>query len=142
MVDPHYQPRKDLARANRAFYQCFEKLDLAAMDALWLNDPADPAKVRCVHPGSEVLVGRERVMAAWIAIFSSTKHIRFDLEDLALELVGDVGWVTNIERIHSQTDEGEVTSEAAATNLFVLRGGVWRMVLHHASPIARRFFRE
>jgi ketosteroid isomerase-like protein len=142
VVDPHYQPRKELARANRGFYQCFEKLDLAAMGALWLDEAGEGAKVRCVHPGSEVLVGRERVMAAWAAIFANTKHIRFDLEDLAIELVGEVGWVTNIERIRSRNDEGEVTSEAAATNLFVLRDGMWRMVLHHASPIARRFFRE
>lgn len=142
MPDPDYQPRKDLARANRAFYHSFEKLDLPAMKALWLDEPPESLAVRCVHPGGEILVGRERVMAAWSAIFSSTKRIRFDIEDLSLDLLGETGWVTNIERIHTETDEGEMTSEAAATNLFVRRDGGWRMVLHHASPIARRFFRE
>lgn len=138
MGDPDYVPRKELARANRAFYQSFERLDLAAMRELWLDDPM----VRCIHPGGEVLVGRERVIASWGAIFANTEKIRFDIEDLAIELVGDMGWVTSVERIKTNTDEGLMTSEAAVTNLFVRRGSDWRMVLHHASPIARRFFRD
>jgi ketosteroid isomerase-like protein len=138
MGDPDYLPRKELARANRAFYQSFERLDLEAMRALWLDDPM----VRCIHPGGEVLVGRERVIASWGAIFANTERIRFDIEDLAIELAGDMGWVTSVERIKTKTDEGPLTSEAAVTNLFVRRDGEWRMVLHHASPIARRFFRD
>jgi len=138
MGDPDYLPRKELARANRAFYQSFERLDLDAMRALWLDDPM----VRCVHPGGEVLVGRERVIASWGAIFANTERIRFDIEDLAIELVGDMGWVTSVERIKTKTDDGPLTSEAAVTNLFVRLDGEWRMVLHHASPIARRFFRD
>ena len=138
MGDPDYVPRKELARANRAFYQCFEKLDLEAMRALWLDEPL----VRCIHPGGEVLVGPERVLASWAAIFANTKSIRFDLADISIEILGDVGWVTSIERIQTETGVGQHASEMAATNVFVRRDGEWRLVLHHASPIARRFFRE
>lgn len=138
MGDPDYVPRKELARVNRAFYQSFEKLDLEAMRGLWLDDPL----VRCIHPGGEVLVGPERVLASWGAIFANTQSIRFDLEDLSIEILGDVGWVTSIERIQTGSGEGQHTSEVAATNVFVRRAGEWRLVLHHASPIARRFFRD
>lgn len=138
MDAPDYLPRKELLRANRAFYQSFEKLDIEGMRALWLPDTC----VRCIHPGGEVLVGIERVLAAWTAIFENTLEIKFEIHDPAIELNGDMGWVTQVERIKTKMEEGPVTSEAAATNLFVRREGQWRMVLHHASPIARRFFRD
>ena len=40
MPDPQYRARKDAARANRGFYQAFEQLDLAAMQAVWLDAPS------------------------------------------------------------------------------------------------------
>lgn len=138
MDDQNYLPRKELLRANRTFYRCFEELDIRGMRALWLDDES----VRCIHPGGEVLVGVERVLTAWQTIFENTLEIQFEIHDPAIELMGDVGWVTQVERIRTRLEEGPVTSEAAATNLFVKRAGQWRLVLHHASPIARRFFRD
>lgn len=133
-----YQPSKDAARANRAFYQAFEKLDLDAMSEVWLED----ANIKCIHPGGEVLSGSERVLAPWRTIFENTQKIRFEIADLSIEIAGELAWATNIERIRSTTSAGLVLSETAATNLFALREGQWKMILHHASPIARRFFRE
>jgi hypothetical protein len=48
----------------------------------------------------------------------------------------------NVERLHIGLESGTVISEAAATNVYVRREEEWRMILHHASPIARRFFEE
>jgi ketosteroid isomerase-like protein len=138
MEAPDYQPSKEAARANRAFYKAFERLDMEAMRAAWLADPC----IKCIHPGGEVLTGPERVLASWEAIFQSTQKIRFEIADLSIEILGDTAWATSVERIRSSTEEGLVQSEAAATNLFVKRGDEWKMVLHHASPIARHFFRE
>jgi ketosteroid isomerase-like protein len=138
MDAPDYVPSKAAARANRAFYKAFEKLDLDAMRAAWLDDPM----IKCIHPGGEVLTGPERVLASWAAIFQNTAKIRFEIADLSIEILGDMAWATSVERIRSSTDEGLVHSEAAATNLFVKRGEEWKLVLHHASPIARHFFRE
>jgi ketosteroid isomerase-like protein len=138
MNAPDYLPSKEAARANRAFYKAFEKLDMDAMRGVWLDDPF----VKCIHPGGEVLIGPERVLASWAAIFRSTRKIRFEIADLSIEIVGDMAWATGIERIRSSTEQGLVQSEAAATNLFVKRDDGWRMVLHHASPIARHFFQE
>ena len=138
MNAPDYLPSKAAARANRAFYRAFEKLDVDAMRGVWLDDPS----VKCIHPGGEVLTGPDRVHASWAAIFQSTRKIRFEIADLAIEIVGEMAWATGIERIRASTEQGDVHSEAAATNLFVKRGEEWRMVLHHASPIARHFFQE
>ena len=130
-----YNSAKEAARANREFYRAFERLDFEAMRAVWLDDDS----IQCVHPASERLVGRERVHASWAAIFRATDAIHFDLEDLSIEIVGDFAWASLIERIRPGK-EGEPLSEAVATNLFVRRDDGWKLILHHASPIARRFF--
>ncbi len=136
--DANYAEQKDVAKANREFYRSFERLDLPAMRALWLDDE----RIKCVHPGGEVLTGPTRVHAAWSMIFENTKWIRFELADLSVEIHGDLAWVTNVERIHAKPDEVKddtLVAEAVATNLFQRTTDGWRMLLHHASPIARRF---
>jgi ketosteroid isomerase-like protein len=136
-----YLRRKDVARANRDFYQALEQLDIERMRALWLDDPT----VKCVHPGGELIVGAERIMESWRLIFENTKNLRFEVMDLQLEVVGDMAWANHVELLHVQRTSGGpeqvvLLSESAATNLFVRRDEGWKMVLHHASPIARRFF--
>ncbi len=130
-----YNSAKEAARANREFYRAFERLDFEAMRALWLDDDS----IQCVHPASERLVGRERVHGSWAAIFKATDAIHFELQDLSIEVVGDFAWASAIERIRPG-NASEPISEAVATNLFVRRDNVWKLILHHASPIARRFF--
>ncbi|MBK8179419.1 MAG: nuclear transport factor 2 family protein [Planctomycetes bacterium] len=142
MADAHTNDPKGAARANREFYRAFERLDLEAMHAVWLDDDS----VQCVHPAGERLVGRERVLGSWAAIFRATESIAFELEDLTIEIVGDLAWVSAVERIRAgpgasaRSVDPRPAGEAVATNLFVRRDGAWKLVLHHASPVARRFF--
>lgn len=156
MPAPDYDAQKDVARANREFYRAFERLDLAAMRAAWLDDE----RIQCIHPGAEALVGPGRVHAAWEAIFQSTTWIRFELADVSVQVFGDIAWVHAIERIHSRADapsgqaaetsdepsvRNTLVAEAVATNLFVkdrASDGGWKLLLHHASPLARRILRE
>ena len=133
-----YQLRKGAARTNRAFYSALERLDLPAMRELWLDDPS----VKCVHPGGELIVGTDRVMESWRLIFENSRTVRFELIDLELEVVGDMALANHIERLHIGLESATVIHEAAATNVYVRREEGWRMILHHASPIARRFFEE
>jgi ketosteroid isomerase-like protein len=135
MDDAPYNSAKEAARANREFYRAFERLDFEAMRAVWLDDDS----IQCVHPASERLVGRERVLGSWAAIFKATDAIHFELADLSIEIFGDFAWASAIERIRAG-NTGDPISEAVATNLFVRRESGWKLVLHHASPIARRFF--
>ena len=133
---PDHVVREDLRRANERFYEVFQRLDFDAMRALWLDEPA----IRCVHPGSEALVGPEEVHAAWRAIFASTESIHVDIAQVTLELNGSTGVVGCIERVYDDREPRRIDSVMAATNVFVRRGGCWYMSVHHASPIARRFF--
>jgi ketosteroid isomerase-like protein len=132
---PDHVAREDLLRANQRFYEAFERLDFEAMCALWLDDPS----IRCVHPGSEALVGPGEVHASWRAIFASTDSIHIDVADVAPELNGTTGVIGCVERLYDDDHPRVVDSVIAATNVFVRRGGRWYMTVHHASPIARRF---
>lgn len=142
-MSENYAEFKDVARIQREFYRAFERLDLGAMRAVWLDDD----RIKCIHPGGEMLAGRTRVHASWEAIFTSTTWIRFEIVDLSIEVFGELAWATNLERIHSGPGEGPqggetLIAEAVATNLYVRRDGEWRMILHHASPLARRFAQD
>jgi ketosteroid isomerase-like protein len=121
--------------ANRRFYDAFERLDLAAMEACW--DASDRAA--CLHPGGPWLRGWESVAASWQAILANTSYIEFEIAEPHVEVSDPIAWVTCVERITSAgaAGGGSTVAEVAATNLFVLDASGWRLLLHHASPIIR-----
>jgi ketosteroid isomerase-like protein len=113
----------DVLSANAAFYDAFRVESLAAMDSVW----ARRAKVACVPPGWPALIGRDQVMASWRAIFESgTPAIR--CAEAEAHVLGDAAFVTCTELLNGGT--------LVATNLFVREDGAWRMVHHHAGPVA------
>ena len=117
--------------ANTAFYQAFEHLELAAMQAVWLRAPY----IRCVHPGWGLLVGWGPVMESWQRIFAGTLEMRFTLTGVHAQVQGDLAWVCCTEEIDSRHRDGEVEARVQATNLFERRDGRWFLVHHHGSPI-------
>ena len=136
MTDAIYDDQKAVAHANRSFYRAFEASDLGEMRAVWSTS----GEIGCVHPGSELLVGPDRIFASWQAIFQATGSIRFEISDVTIRLDGDLAWVANVEHIRSDSSSEESRSVAVATNLFLREDGHWRLLLHHASPLTRRFF--
>lgn len=120
--------------ANRRFYEALERLDMGAMEACW----ATGDDVACLHPGGPWQRGWDEVREGWEAIMANTGYIEFEIADGRATVVDPVAWVTCVERITSVGQGGEhVTAEVAATNVFVLDGSGWHMVLHHASPVVR-----
>ncbi len=110
--------------ANGAFYAAFASGDVSAMELLW----ARAAPVACCHPGWEPLLGRARVIASFRAIFANgVPAVRCG--DPSAHLVGDFAYVICTEKLPG--------GELAATNLFVREEGRYRLVHHHAGPIAR-----
>ena len=115
-----------LLRANAAFYAALASGDLEAMDAVWSRR----LPVACIHPGWQPLCGRDAVMASWEAIFEGGRAPPIRCEGEEPHLLGSTAYVTCFERIGAES--------LAATNLFVLEDGAWRLVHHHAGPVARR----
>jgi ketosteroid isomerase-like protein len=120
--------------ANRRFYDAFEALDMERMTACW----ASRADVACLHPGGPWQRGWEEVREGWEAIMANTGYIEFEIADAAVALMDPVAVVTCTERITSSAGGASAAiAEVAATNVFVLDGAGWGLVLHHASPVVR-----
>lgn len=120
MSDEH-----EVLAANDAFYRAFNRKDLAAMDAVW----ASQARVQCIHPGWNVLVGREAVMASWRAILSNPDQPRIMSGGASVDFVGAIAVVVCRELVAG--------TPLVATNLFVREAGGWKLFHHHASPVAQ-----
>jgi ketosteroid isomerase-like protein len=110
--------------ANEAFYLAFSTRDPKSMDDMWSRD----APVTCVHPGWQPLYGREEVMESWVTILGNPAAPQVEFREPRAFLYGDVATVLGYEVMQ----EGVL----AATNIFVLEGDRWRLVHHHASPVA------
>jgi len=110
--------------ANEAFYLAFATRDLKSMDQIWSRDAA----VTCVHPGWRPLYGRDEVMESWVTILGNPASPAVEFREARAFLYGDVATVIGYEVIQ----EGVL----AATNTFVKDGDSWRLVHHHASPVA------
>ena len=107
--------------ANEAFYKAFAERDLTAMDEIW----AERSPVVCIHPGWELLSGREAVMESWQAILSNPSSPAIECHDAAVHDYGDVAFVICYEAVGS--------SILIATNIFAMEDGAWKMVHHQAA---------
>ncbi len=114
---------------NRAFYDAFGAGDAAAMAAVWSTGP----QVACIHPGWTALSGRDDVLKSWAGILEGSGG-RVACIDPIAHVIGDAAFVTCGESVGN--------SLLAATNLFVRENGAWRLVHHHASPVARAYVKE
>ncbi|HEY5186643.1 MAG TPA: nuclear transport factor 2 family protein [Actinomycetes bacterium] len=121
--------------ANTALYTAFETGDLDLMGSLWTDAAEGPA--HCVHPGWSPLTGRSEILRSWALIMASTAYVQFIITDVETVLLGDVAVVTCTENSLSGSEDGSTLAggHTVATNVFLLRDGVWRIWLHHASPV-------
>ncbi|HVM84209.1 MAG TPA: nuclear transport factor 2 family protein [Candidatus Binatia bacterium] len=111
--------------ANDAFYQAFAAADLAAMEGVWAEQPT----VFCCHPGWPPLTSRTEVMASWRDILGGAGPVPVACAAPRPAILGEVGLVCCYERFSNQ--------HLVATNLFIRAGDRWRMIHHHAGPLAR-----
>jgi ketosteroid isomerase-like protein len=136
-MTPTEDDRAAVLAANAAFYRAFETLEAARMERVWLRAP----HVSCVHPGWGLLAGWGPVMESWERIFANTLGMRFQLDDLRVEIRGDVAWVLLVEELESRHADGTVTATVQATNVFERHDGRWLLVHHHGSPVYPPFDR-
>jgi ketosteroid isomerase-like protein len=117
-------PEEAVLAANRGFYAAMKARDASAMERLW----AKTSSVACVHPGWDVLHGRDPVLASFRVILGSAQAPDIQPSDETVLLLGDTAMVICTEHIGD--------SELVATNVFFFEEGAWKMVHHHASPPA------
>jgi len=117
-------PEEAVLEANDAFYRAFNQKDAAAMDAVW----ARSTEVGCIHPGWNVLRGRDAVMESWTGILSNPAQPRIVSGHAAVIFLGEVAVVLCRELVAG--------SPLAATNLFVHEDGAWKLAHHHSGPVS------
>ncbi|MBI4535664.1 MAG: nuclear transport factor 2 family protein [Ignavibacteriae bacterium] len=116
---------------NARFYEAFENADLDALDSIWLHSQ----RVRCIHPGWDIIVGWEAVRESWERVFASNAAMKFSLRNVAAEIHGKLGVVVLIEEIVWRSGSSVESGSVLATNLFEHDGKTWRMIHHHGSPL-------
>ena len=128
----HSMINEDKAQsANERFYEAFNKRDIEAMKGVWGNDE----RITCVHPGWPPLNGFEPIMNSWAGIFDNSGNMEIQISDVQVLASEDLAWVSCTEKLFTIADSGVLASQVFATNLFHLEDDVWKMVMHHASPV-------
>lgn len=117
--------------AENAFYDAFERGDLAAMMAVW----AESDDVVCVHPQGPRLVGLDAVRESWAQIFTGASQVRVRTTE-PHRFNGQSVAVHSVIEMLGPPGEASPTGSVYATNVYELTEGGWRMVIHHASPMA------
>lgn len=122
----------EILAVNASFYRAFTEGDLASMQALWASE----APLSCLHPGMPALSGRQKVLESWARILERPPAAPMTCAEARVQLLGETALVLCYE------GSGDNPSHLAATNVFVLEGGTWRLVHHHAGPLSRPIVRH
>ena len=117
--------------ANASFYEAFNKRDIELMKKVWASD----ASATCVHPGWPPLKGFESILNSWAGIFENSGNMEVQISDVQVLASGDLAWVSCIEKLYTIAESGVLASQVFSTNLFLCEGELWKMVMHHASPV-------
>jgi ketosteroid isomerase-like protein len=98
--------------------------------AVWSDDD----EIVCLHPNGQRLVGHARIRDSWRAILGNGKRLQVRVTR-AVRWAGAMLAIHNvIETLYVDNQPGKVP--VAATNVYVRGPTGWRMLVHHASPIA------
>lgn len=109
---------------NEEFYSSFNRKDGDAMDAAW----AQREDVSCIHPGWNVLRGRQPVVDSWRAILGNPNQPRIVIGGAEVTMLGDAAVVVCRELVAG--------SPLAATNVFVREDGAWKLMHHQSGPVS------
>jgi ketosteroid isomerase-like protein len=117
--------------AEAAFYAAFAATDPDAMRAVW----ATGHDVACIHPAGAPISGYDAVMASWRDILGGDSSFELAFEPISRSQSPTLMVSTVYERFRPAGAAGEA-APVLATNVYRLVDGLWKMVLHHASPVA------
>jgi ketosteroid isomerase-like protein len=111
-------------KAQFNFYDAFTNQDLEAMKDVWSS--AEDA--RCVHPGMASMNGSEIIMRSWAQIFMQGPGFAIKPSRTRIDISGQTALCSCIE----ETPGG---GKLECLNVYRREDGIWKMILHMASPI-------
>lgn len=122
----------DVVSANAAFDAALSRRDLAAVEAMWMQDD----RVTAAHPRDrDAVQGWTAVRKSWVDTFARFSEMSVTMPKPTVRLMGDVAMVVGLENVRGRraTDGSAVAFDAMTTNVFQRQGGRWLMVHHHAT---------
>lgn len=125
---------EEVAAANATFDATLSRRDLAALEALWVQDDS----VTAIHPRDRaVTLGWAAVRRSWEATFARFAELSVDMPEPKVQVIGETAVVTGLENVRGRrpTDGVTVAFEAMTTNVYRRQGGRWLMVHHHATML-------
>jgi ketosteroid isomerase-like protein len=117
---------------NERFYRAFSQGDFVAMSELW----AHRVPVVCFHPTAPLLIGRDAVLQSWRQILRNVPPLPLRCESASVVITNQTAILTCYE------GAGDEPAHLAATNIFVVEDGDWRLVHHHAGPLSQPVRRQ
>lgn len=119
---------EELMAANRAFDEALSRLDIAAIEALSLQEPHAMA----IHPSTrQITYGWDAVRGSWQAVAERFGELSVKLESPRAVVRDNVGWVSGTEVVTGKRKSGETVSYTAlTTNIFEKRNGRWLLSAH------------
>ena len=115
--------------AESAFYDAFERADLAAMMVVW----AEGEDVVCVHPSGPRLAGFEAVRESWMQIFASNVKLSVRVTE-SCRLDGPSVAVRSVVEAITTTGTESTPQFVNATNVYVLTDAGWRIAKEIKEP--------
>lgn len=115
----------DVLAANESFYRAFNQKDTAAMEDVW----ARSVQVGCIHPGWNVLWGRDPVLQSWERILTNPDQPKIVMGGANITMLGDAAAIVACRELVAGTP-------LAATNIFVREEGAWKLVHHQSGPVS------
>ena len=109
--------------ANEAFYLTFTNRDADAMDDIWSTRDT----VTCIHPGWPPLRGRKPVVQSWRDILANPNAPKITCQNARAYVDANMAYVLCTEVLAG--------GQLAATNIFVIEDGTWKLVHHQAGPM-------
>jgi len=116
--------------AETAFYEAFERADLAGMMAVW----AASDDIVCIHPTGPRLQGFEAVRDSWVQIFSGGSQLRVRTTEVK-KFDGQSVSVHSVVEVLTAPGQQGAPQSVLATNVYELGDNGWRMVVPHAAPM-------
>ena len=115
--------------AEAAFYDAFERADLAAMMTVWAIDK----DTVCIHPQGPRLAGFDAIRASFSEIFSHGPNLHFDITDLRKHGGQTLAVHCVYETITHRDSPDEKPRPLFSTNVYTLTPQGWRILVHQAS---------
>ncbi len=126
--------------AESAFYDAFERGDIAAMNSVWAQEEdlgpsltGENPSILCIHPQGPRLVGFDAIRESWTQIFANGMQLRVRITE-GRQFIGQTLAVHSVHEMLSVAGDKTAAQAILATNVYLLTENGWRMIVHHASP--------